>query len=144
MDTEEVPVNPIEASQWCLVGNIIEPSSDDRDRQATPDGTKHFSGGTKVYCLPAQWGDGYNKIKVIGRHRGSKQFVTMIVSADRVANWRAKVVYDPEVLRRLAQIKPNWQTKAEIEAYLESLIQRPSEPDDGAQQQRDRPINTGM
>jgi hypothetical protein len=120
MDTEN-SVNQIELSQWCLVGNIIEPSPSDLDQQPSSQGTKHFSGGTKVYCLPAQWGDGYDKIKVIGRHRGSRQFVTMIISADRVTNWRAKVVYDPEVLRRLAQIGRNWQTKAEVEAYLESL-----------------------
>jgi hypothetical protein len=133
MDTEN-SVNQIESSQWCLVGNIIEPSPFDRDQQPAPQGTKHFSGGTKVYCLPAQWGDGYDKIKVIGRHRESKQFVTMIISADRVTNWRAKVVYDPEVLRRLAQIGRNWQTKAAVEAYLESLIQRPREPKSGAEQ----------
>jgi hypothetical protein len=133
MDTES-PVNPIESSQWCLVGNIIELSLYDRDQQPSPQGTKHFSGGPKVYCLPAQWGDGYDKIKVVGCHRGSKQFVTMIISADRVTNWRAKVVYDPEVLRRLAQIRFNWQTKAEVEAYLESLIQRPSEPESVAEQ----------
>jgi hypothetical protein len=131
MDVEST-LNTIGTSQWCLVGNIIDPS--DQDQQPLPQGTKHFSGGTKVYCLPAQWGDGYDRIKVIGRHRGSRQFVTMIISADRVVNWRAKVVYDPEVLRRLAQIQPNWQTKAAIEAYLELLIQRPSEPENRAEQ----------
>jgi hypothetical protein len=131
MDVEST-LNTIGTSQWCLVGNIIDPS--DRDQQPSPQGTKHFSGGTKVYCLPAQWGDGYDKIKVIGRHRGSRQFVTMIISADRVTNWRAKVVYDPEVLRRLAQIWFNWQTKAEVETYLESLIQRSSEPENRAEQ----------
>jgi hypothetical protein len=133
MDAEST-LNTVDPRQWCLVGNIIEPSPLDLDQQPTPQGNKHFSGGTKVYCLPAQWGDGYAKIRVIGRHRGSKQFVTMIISADRVVNWRARVVYDPEVLRRLAQIQPNWQTKAEIEAYLDSLIQRPSAPESGAAQ----------
>jgi hypothetical protein len=80
-----------------------------------------FRVAPKFIVYPRNGGDGYDKIKVIGRHRGSKQFVTMIISADQVTNWRAKVVYDPEVLRRLDQIWFNWQTKAEVEAYLESL-----------------------
>lgn len=82
-------------SQWCLVGNIVEESPYGEGGQEMRPGTKHFSGGTKVYCLPAQWGDGYDQIVVIGRHRRSKQFKTMITSSDWVTNWRAKVVYNP-------------------------------------------------
>jgi len=69
-------------SQWCLVGNIVaeRPYGEGGDEKRP--GTIHFSGGTKVYCLPAQWGDGYDQIIVIGRHRGSKRFNTMIVCSD--------------------------------------------------------------
>lgn len=43
--------------------------------------------------MPVQWGDGYEKIKVVGRHRGSHQYVTMVMQARWLTNWRAKLVY---------------------------------------------------
>jgi hypothetical protein len=43
-----------------------------------------------------------------------------------VTNWRAKVVYNPTVLKRLVAIeeeqgRSNWTTKEEVEQYLASL-----------------------
>ena len=116
-------------SQWCLVGNIVEQRSYGEGGTETRPGTKHFSGGTKVYCLPAQWGDGYEKIIVIGRHRGSKRFETMIVSSEWVTNWRAKVVYAPAVLRRIHDAvaeswKRNWSSQDEVEQYAARMLKR--------------------
>ena len=111
-------------TQWCLVGNIVEERPFGPDGDETVLGTKHFSPKTKVYCFPLQWGDGFDQIAVIGRHRGSKKFVTMIIGSDSVENWRAKVVYNPEVLRRLQQSdKRNWISQEEVETFLE-LIQK--------------------
>lgn len=115
-------------SQWCLVGNIVEERPYGEGGHEQRPGTEHFSGGTKVYCLPAQWGDGYDEIIVIGRHRGSKQFTTMIVSSDWVTNWRAKVVYHPEVLRRIKMAaseswKRNWQSQEEVEMYVRAMAE---------------------
>jgi len=121
-----------DGTQWCLVGNIVEERKHGEGGTETCSGTKHFSPGTKVFCLPAQWGDGYDQIMVIGRHRGSKRFETMIISSDWVINWRAKVVYNPTVLKRLVAIeeeqgRSNWTTKEEVEQYVASLIRWQSE-----------------
>jgi hypothetical protein len=121
-------------SQWCLVGNIVDERPYGEGGTETRPGTKHFSGGTKVYCLPAQWGDGYDQIIVIGRHRGSKQFKTMIVSSDWVTNLRAKVVYNPEVLRRIKMAtselwKRNWQSQKEVDLYVKSIAEYRSKRD---------------
>ncbi|PQO39000.1 hypothetical protein C5Y96_03780 [Blastopirellula marina] len=112
----------------CLVGNIVEQHPYGEGGLETRRGTKHFSPGTKVYCLPAQWGDGYERVKVIGRHRGSKDFVTMVIPSAHITNWRAKVVYNPEVIRRLRTATdedwlPIWRSKEEVEKYVASLIQ---------------------
>src|SRR5262249_6465854 len=96
-------------------------------RIETRKGTKHFSPGTKIYAFPAQWGDGYERIVVVGRHRGSKDFVTMVIKADWVTNWRAKVVHNPEVLRRLQEgvcrfwEPQNCKGEREVKKYLKSL-----------------------
>ena len=115
-----------DGTQWCLVGNIVDERRCGEGGAETRRGTRHFSPGTKIFCLPAQWGDGYDQIVVIGRHRGSKHFVTMIISSDWVTNWRAKIVYDLAVLERLATIeqeqgRSNWKTKEEVDQYVESL-----------------------
>ena len=127
-------------SQWCFVGNIVDEHACGEGGTETKRGTKHFSPvermcktswgpGTKVYCLPAQWGDGYEQIKVIGRHRGSKQFKTMVIPSKRVTNWRAKVVYNPEVMRRLRVATsedwlPIWKSQEEVESYVATLRER--------------------
>jgi hypothetical protein len=114
-------------SQWCLVGNIVAERPSGETGKEIKRGTKHFSPGTKIYAFPAQWGDGYDNIIVVGRHRGSKRFVTMVIKSDWVTNWRAQVVYSPEVLRRLQEgvckfWEPrNWRSKAEVMKYLGGL-----------------------
>lgn len=114
------------SSQWCLVGNIVQRRPYGEGGQEQRSGTKHFSPGTKVYCLPARWGDGYEKIIVIGRHRGSKQYVTMVIESAWVTNWRAQVVYSPAVLHQLQAAtqepgRPNWRSQAEVEIYVTAL-----------------------
>lgn len=109
--------------QWCLIGNIVKENLYGKSGHENKAGTKHFSPGTKVYCLPAQWGDGYDQILVIGRHRGSKRFVTMVISWKWITNWRTKVVYHPEVLRRLSHIeredgRRTWASQEEVEQYV--------------------------
>ncbi len=115
-----------DGSQWCLVGNIVAQRPYGNGGTEMRPGTKHFSGGTKVYCLPAQWGDGYDQVVVVGKHRGSRHFVTMIISSDWVSNWRAQVIYKPAVLKHLTkaeerQGRRNWQTKEEVEMYVKSI-----------------------
>lgn len=113
-------------SHWCLVGNIIAERPYGPGGHEKRSGTKHFSPDTKVYCLPVRWGDGYERITVIGRHRGSKRFVTMVVQSKWITNWRAKEVYQPEVLRRIQQEMSSssgwpWRSKKEVEQYVRFL-----------------------
>ena len=118
-------------SEWCLIGNIVDRRRYGEGGSEIKPGTKHFSGGTKIYCLPAQWGDGYNQVVVIGRHRGSKKYTTMIISSEWVTNLRAKVVYSPEVLRRIRTasftsfdkepLPYKWESKEQIERHITLL-----------------------
>jgi len=116
-------------SQWCLVGNIVQERPYGEGGQEQPSGTRHVAPGTKVSCLPAQWGDGYETIVVIGRHRGSKEYVTMVIESTWVTNWRAKVVYEPAMLRRIQVAtkeawQRNWTAPEEVEASVADLAQR--------------------
>src|SRR3954451_407125 len=97
--TPEVPAEP---TDWCLVGNIVEEHEFGKAKEPLR-GSKHFTPGTKVYCLPAQWGDGYEKVVAVGICRGSRRWITVVMSTALITNWRVKVVYKAAVLRRLRE-----------------------------------------
>jgi hypothetical protein len=65
------------------------------------------------------WGDGYEKIKVIGRHRGSKRFATMVMPSKWLTNWRVKMVYSPHIV---SQMKGHWDDSGESKAKAEVLV----------------------
>lgn len=111
--------------QWCLVGNIDRVRSHSSHVAST--GTKHYSGGTKVYCLPAQWGDGYEKIVAVGKHRASQAISCLVMPSKLISNWRAQVVYSPAVLRCIqdwcsVEGHRNWRTREEVDEYVRQLL----------------------
>lgn len=73
---------------WCLVGNILtEGKYIDRGNVTVFNGTKHFKPGTKVYCSPFIWGDGYERIRVIGRASDNNKFISLIMESKYITNW---------------------------------------------------------
>jgi hypothetical protein len=89
-------------SVWCVAANVAEEQPFGPGGQEIRRGTKHFAPHAKVYCFPAQWGDGYQDIRVVGRHRASHRYVTMVIPSKRLTNWRAELVYSPHVIKELA------------------------------------------
>jgi hypothetical protein len=111
---------------WSLVGNIIEDHPVGENKEIRR-GTKHFSAGTKVYCFPPQWGDGYEKIYVMGRPRQRSGFIKVVISSCLVTNWRIQKVFTPRIKREM--IKDNgWdetqESKQTIEKFLKFLRER--------------------
>lgn len=104
---------------WCLVGNIVE------ERRAGPGGeqswrgTKHFSPGTKVYCYPPMWGDGGERLQVLGRPRHSQRFIQVIIKFAWVTNRRAKLVYSPTLVDRLGAY---WDGSPRSRELAEALV----------------------
>ena len=101
-------------SMPCLVGNV------------KANGTKHFASGTKLYCLPLQW-HSYERIVVIGRHRGGPKLKIMVIPSECIENWRCKIVYNPAVLEKLklAASKWNnrlWQSEDEVQNAVEAFV----------------------
>lgn len=85
---------------WCLVGNIIGEHAVGESKEIRR-GTKHFSPGTKVYCFPPRWGDGYEKIYVIGRPRKSTRFIKVVIRSSMVTTWRIQKVYSNHIKREM-------------------------------------------
>lgn len=94
------------APVWSLVANVVA------ERRAGPGGvdvrrgTKHFAPGAKVYCLPPLWDSyhkvhGDDKIVVVGRHRRSHRYMTIVMRTEWLTNWRVQLVYRPYVIREM-------------------------------------------
>lgn len=114
-------------SQWCLIGNITEGRPCGHGGSDWIEGTKHFKPGAKVYCTPPQWGDGYENIRVVGRHRNNNRYVTMIIKSCCVTNWRAKVVYSPAVIHRLNWAGLMWRSEIIVRSWVVMLRDREAE-----------------
>jgi uncharacterized protein (TIGR02996 family) len=115
--------------QWCLVGNVVKERQCDPGGTETRHGTKHFSGGTKVYCCWPSWDHGGEQCVAIGRHRGSKRYTVLVMFTRYVTNFRAELVYEPAVLRRMAS-SGLWRShgKEEVERWVEYLGQKANQP----------------
>lgn len=85
---------------WCLVGNVVDEHPWGEDH-AIVHGTKHFSPGTKVYVQRVRWGWPHDSATVVGRHRGGKKLVKLIMRANLIENWRCQKVFSPTVLRHM-------------------------------------------
>jgi hypothetical protein len=119
-----MPQAPAEPSDWCLVGNVVDEHAFGESKELRR-GSKHFRPGTKVYCLPPQWGDGYEKVVAVGIARRPRRWITVVMPAALITNWRAKVVYKGEVMRRLREgfegRNRQWKSREEVESWAELL-----------------------
>jgi hypothetical protein len=105
---------------WCLIGNVVE-KHDYGEEHELRYGSKHFSAGAKVYCFPVQWGDGYENIRVIGRHRKSGRMVTIIMPSKHINNWQMKKVYEPHIIKLMQQYR-GWTASKEDEKRILSML----------------------
>ncbi len=106
---------------FCVVGNIIQrPRVESKVTRL--ESNKHFRPGAKVYCFPPLWGGGYDKIKVVGRRRGSggKYFIQIVIDARWIGNARAQLVYDPYVIDVMS---PEWKGDHDSKREAEQLAQ---------------------
>ena len=110
---------------WCLVGNIVREHEYGEQREIRF-GTKQFSRGTKVFLAPAQWGDGYENIVVIGLPRYGNRYIEVITRFKYIEHFRIQKVYKPAILKRMCLSQYRWWGDTEkdrevIIRLLESL-----------------------
>jgi hypothetical protein len=79
-------------------------------------GTIHLAPGAKVYCFPPLWGD--SNIKVVGRHRGSHRYVTMVIRSAWIRNWRSELVYSPTLIDLLSE---SWNGTEDSRKLVEGI-----------------------
>ncbi|MBD2895506.1 hypothetical protein ACFYTC_13995 [Actinomadura nitritigenes] len=87
---------------FCVVANVRRETASGEGGLVIRRGLRHFSGGTKLWVLPPQWGDGGTDLLVAGRHRGRRGgYVRMVVPRRHMENFRVRGIYDPALMRVL-------------------------------------------
>jgi len=90
---------------WCIVGNIVG-NHFFGEQKEIKSGTKHFRPGAKVYCIPEFGGMGHETIRVIGKPRGSKGMINVIIPTKRIKNFRLQKVYSDSLFEKLSGLPP--------------------------------------
>jgi len=111
-------------SIWCPVANMASERPYGPGARETRHGSKHFAAGAKLYCVHPFWGDGGEQIEVIGRHRATHRYVSMVVSSSWLTNWRVDLAYSPYLIRALWPAWDGTQRSKEKAEHLVDAMQR--------------------
>ena len=81
---------------------------------------------------PAQWGDGYEKIVVIGVARKSRKYIEVVMQKKYIENFRMQKIYKPMIVRRMINSEYSWWSdsnddRLQIIQYLETLAPEEAE-----------------
>lgn len=108
---------------WCLVGNILsEGLYSDGNNEVEFKGTRLFKPGTKVYCSTFIWGDGYERIRVLGMAGDNNKLISLIMESKYITNWRRQKVYTPYILRRNSHERDQWDNSQESAKVIDEML----------------------
>ena len=95
-------MSPEPESYWTAVANMVPERPYGPGGAETRRGTKHFAPGAKLYII--DWYAGTcERIIVVGQHRSSKRFVTLVIDVKLVENLRTKVCYQPAIINKIKE-----------------------------------------
>lgn len=104
---------------WCPTANMTRERPYGPGGSEIKHGSKHFAPGAKLHILRVVGGAAHTQVRVIGRHRASHRYVTMIVRADWLTNWRVDLVYSPHVI---SEVWPAWDGSVVTRARAEEFV----------------------
>jgi hypothetical protein len=128
VDNDQDPHPPA----YCVVANVADETAQGEGGLEIRAGLKHLSARAKVWLLPPQWGDGGEKVVVVGRHRGAAgPYIRIVIARRHLTDFRVRAIYSPALLRALTkpwkgyQSGPHlWQTREEAESAANWWQQR--------------------
>lgn len=109
---------------WCPVANMVRERPYGPGRSEIKHGSKHFAPGAKLYPFLVIGSVPHAQIQVVGRHRGSHRYVTMIIRTAWLTNWRVDLVYSPHVI---SEVWPAWDSTEKSKARAEEFVARQSQ-----------------
>ncbi len=106
METEETQKQEnLMSPVWCIAANVVMERPFGPGGEETRSGTKHFAPGAKVCIVDFFWGMGGEDVTVVGHHRKSHRFITIVMRSKLLVNWRAELIYSPRIIKEVVQYK---------------------------------------
>jgi hypothetical protein len=91
---------------WCLVANVTRQSHPAGQAGQESFGTKHFAPGTKIYCFKPGWGDGMERLQVMGIPKeGGAKPIKLISSTRWFVDWRVEKVHWPAIVKEMGRYR---------------------------------------
>jgi hypothetical protein len=106
---------------WAPAANIVEERPYGPGGAETREGTRHFRPGAKVYVSTLVGHFPHTSFQVIGRHRATHRYVTMVIRGSWLTRWRVELVYSPHVIEQIWWGSDGTEAS---KAYYEDCIQR--------------------
>jgi|CXWL01.1.fsa_nt_gi hypothetical protein len=88
---------------WCVAANVLAVRTFGPGGAEKRSGTKQFAPGAKVYVFDFFWGMGGDDVTVIGHQRRTKRYITLVMRAAHLANWRTELVYSPHAIKQILE-----------------------------------------
>jgi hypothetical protein len=82
---------------WCIVANVVHERPYGDGGAEIRRGTKQFAPSAKVRIVSFRR-VGEENVTVVGRHRKSHRYITLITLCKWLVNWRVELVYSPHIL----------------------------------------------
>lgn len=88
---------------WCIAANMVYERDYGPGGQEKRSGTRHFAPGAKLYIVDFFWGMAGENCTVVGHHRKSRRYITIVTQSKWLANWRVELVYSPYVIKEVVK-----------------------------------------
>ncbi len=85
-------------------------------------GGEHFAAGSEVYPHRQISSDGYARTYVTGRHRETRNYITVVQLTRRFENWRSGLIHDPIVVYELRYKGYGWIGNPEEQQEIDTLV----------------------
>lgn len=114
-------------SIWCVAASVVEATLWTYSGQIKRSGTRHFTSGTTVYCLPPLWQNHYENLTVLGPHRQTMRYIMVIMPANQLTDWQVIHLEYPQLIAELCGFSNTlyqWDSEQESRDHAEQLVQR--------------------
>ena len=91
---------------WCVAANIKKELPFGPGGLEIKIGLKKFKGGAKVLIVGGYYGM-CESVVVTGQHRDTGKYISCIIGANTIENFRIKKIYSPQIIEFLGDFKPN-------------------------------------
>ncbi|WP_299023926.1 HD domain-containing protein [uncultured Sulfitobacter sp.] len=109
---------------WVICANISDHLRSGREKGRFYQGTRKFSGGTKVYLGEPFWGMGGMNLRVAGLHRISRSWTHSVISSGVLVNLRPYAVYSVRKWETLGDnFAVTFDTKDDALEFMERVHQ---------------------